>query len=196
MANRWSLAVSACLALAPVVAAQAMPYHVPAGAGDRLYVAVETTLDQMPPQTGLAYARGIQEELAVHGYAPGPVDGVIGPRTRRAIDAYQRDAGLPVTGNASKELLDHLKFAVPKITARAQPQAPRAAGASRELVSDVQRRLSERGYYAAEIDGLAGPRTRDAVRRFQSDAGLPVTGTVDERLKSELELAAAHLRAR
>jgi peptidoglycan hydrolase-like protein with peptidoglycan-binding domain len=196
MANRLSLTIGACAGLAWAAAAQAMPYDVPAGPGpgDPLYVAAETPLEAMPPQTGLAYARAIQEELAAHGYAPGPVDGVIGPQTQRAIGAYQRDAGLPVTGNASKELLDHLKFALPKVTARRD--APRAAGPSHALVTDVQRRLYERGYYTAEIDGLAGPMTRAAVRRFQSDAGLPVTGVIDERLKSELELAATDIRAR
>ena len=66
----------------------------------------------------------IQEELAAHGYAPGPPDGLPGPRTTRAIRAYQRDAGLPVDGVATKELLDHLKFVLPKVYARHAPPAP------------------------------------------------------------------------
>ena len=33
----------------------------------------------------------------------------MGPRTRAAIRAYQRKAGLPVDGVASKEVLDHMK---------------------------------------------------------------------------------------
>ncbi len=32
------------------------------------------------------------------------------------------------------------------------------------------------------IDGVAGPRTNDAVRAFLRDAGLPETGTIDRRL--------------
>lgn len=155
-----------------------------------LYVPVETTVDQMPPEMGLAYIRGIQEELAAHGYKPGPVDGVVGGRTRGAIRAYQKDAGLPVTGAASRELLDHLKFAAPKVFARPAP-----AGPSRELVTEIQRGLYMRGYYQAAIDGLSGPATRDAVRRFQADAGLPVTGAVDQRLASELKAVDQAVRA-
>ncbi len=72
----------------------------------------------MPPQMGLAYARTIQKELDDRGYDVGPADGVIGPRTRRAIEAYQRDAGLPVDGLATDTLLDHLLFARPRVRAR------------------------------------------------------------------------------
>ena len=182
---------------AAAAAAGAVPVLGAPGAwgGNGLYVEAQITLDQMPPQMALAFARGIQEELIAHGYAPGPVDGVVGRRTRQAISAYQRDAGLPVTGLASGELLDHLKFVTPKVYARKAP-ASAAAGASKALVTDVQRRLYERGYYLDPIDGLAGPKTRGAVRRFQADANLPQTGVIDERLKSELELAGAALRAR
>jgi peptidoglycan hydrolase-like protein with peptidoglycan-binding domain len=39
-----------------------------------------------------------QEELQELGYNPGPVDGIMGPRTRRALRQYQRDYNLPATG--------------------------------------------------------------------------------------------------
>jgi membrane-bound lytic murein transglycosylase B len=43
--------------------------------------------------------------LASKGYAPGVADGVMGPKTRAAIRAFQRDLGLPTTGKPSAELL-------------------------------------------------------------------------------------------
>ena len=89
-----------------------------------------TPLAAMPPQMARAYLLGIQEELFVHGYDPGFVDGTMGRYTRRAIRNYQRDAGLPADGLASKELLDHLNFALPKVYAgRAwqEPPPPRQA---------------------------------------------------------------------
>ncbi len=40
----------------------------------------------------------LQESLRDKGYYSGPVDGVIGPRTRAAIRQYQKFENLPVTG--------------------------------------------------------------------------------------------------
>lgn len=151
---------------------------------------IETSVDQMPEQMERAYVIGLQEELAAHGYKPGKVDGVLGSRTKQAIRQYQKDAGLQVNGVASKELLDHMKFTLPKVNAR-----PGAEGPSRALVSEVQQLLWDRGYYRDQIDGLMGPATRDGVRRFQADAKLPVTGVVDQRLKGELTSASAEIRA-
>lgn len=38
--------------------------------------------------------RTVQRRLIVHGYDPGPVDGILGPRTLAAIMAFKRAAGL------------------------------------------------------------------------------------------------------
>ena len=53
----------------------------------------------------------IQGRLADMGYRAelGTVDGIMGPGTSRAIAAFQRDAGLPVTGEPSAELIAHLR---------------------------------------------------------------------------------------
>ncbi|MFV2091515.1 MAG: peptidoglycan-binding protein [Hyphomicrobiales bacterium] len=51
----------------------------------------------------------IQYSLTNLGYDPGPVDGLMGPGTRAAVRAYQRDAGLLITGRISKQLLKHIR---------------------------------------------------------------------------------------
>ena len=48
------------------------------------------------------------------------------------------------------------------------------------LVS-AQTRLSKLGYYRGAIDGDFGPQTSAAIRNFQIDSGLPVTGRLDSR---------------
>jgi hypothetical protein len=58
------------------------------------------------PNIGVA----VQAELARHGYYHGPLDGVIGEGTRRAIREYQRDHDLPVTGEITPELLASMKL--------------------------------------------------------------------------------------
>jgi hypothetical protein len=41
----------------------------------------------------------MQETLRDKGYAPGPIDGVLGAQTHRAISQYQKSENLPVTGH-------------------------------------------------------------------------------------------------
>lgn len=42
----------------------------------------------------------------------------------------------------------------------------------------VQEALRRLGYYAGEIDGLFGPETRAAIRRFQHEIGVTMTGII------------------
>jgi hypothetical protein len=50
----------------------------------------------------------VQRALARRGYYRGPIDGAIGPMSRRAIARYQDDHGLPVTGTITSSLLRSL----------------------------------------------------------------------------------------
>ena len=50
----------------------------------------------------------LQTALADLGHDPGPLDGVFGVRTRRAIEAYETRNGLSVTGIATMKLLQRL----------------------------------------------------------------------------------------
>lgn len=47
----------------------------------------------------------VQRRLASAGYYSGPIDGVVGSRTRRAIRAYERSHGLPADGVIHRRLL-------------------------------------------------------------------------------------------
>ena len=67
--------------------------------------------------------REAQAELSRLGYDVGPVDGAWGPRSARAMRAFQSDYGLTPDGVVSEALLDRLKTATPKIaTPEPQPQ--------------------------------------------------------------------------
>lgn len=53
----------------------------------------------------------VQAALTRLGYDPGPADGVAGRRTRSAVEQYQRDTNLPVTGQITESLVVRLKGA-------------------------------------------------------------------------------------
>jgi peptidoglycan hydrolase-like protein with peptidoglycan-binding domain len=63
--------------------------------------------------------KDIQRRLSDLGYDPGPVDGVAGQRTARAIRAFQQSAGLTVDGRPSRPLLVNLEST--QVPARRRP---------------------------------------------------------------------------
>jgi len=125
-----------------------------------------------PPELMAPYVEGIQRQLLQLGYQPGRNDGKLGGRTVAAIRDYQRRAGLPVDGCPSKELLDQMSFAAP-------PQAVHRAAVTPSPVQEVQRLLTDKGFYAGRVDGRSGPKTRAAIRSFQQARNLPATGDAD-----------------
>lgn len=59
-------------------------------------------------------------------------------------------------------------------------------GTSGNDVTQVQTRLRDWGYYKGPIDGFFGVKMWLAVRRFQANNGLYITGTVDDQTKTAL----------
>jgi len=61
------------------------------------------------PQADRATVSDLQARLKGLGYDPGPADGQMGPKTRAAIRAYQKDEGLKADGQVTASLLEHIK---------------------------------------------------------------------------------------
>ena len=62
-------------------------------------------------------------------------------------------------------------------TATAAPARPRG-----ELVTDIQRELTKRGFYEGAADGVYGPKTDAAIRDFEQAAGLRASAEPSEAL--------------
>jgi S1-C subfamily serine protease len=60
-----------------------------------------------------------------------------------------------------------------------------------ELTSRIQRHLASLGYDPGPADGVLGPRTATAIRAFEENHDLPVTGKVSDRLAVQILLALA-----
>jgi peptidoglycan hydrolase-like protein with peptidoglycan-binding domain len=65
-------------------------------------------------------AKTLQGQLGRLGFRPGPVDGIIGMKTARAVKRYQAAHYLPVTGKISLQLLEHLEETAAGGTSKAQ----------------------------------------------------------------------------
>ena len=65
---------------------------------------------------GIAFAQSspvvdVQKQLSALGYDPGPIDGALGPKTRKAVEAFQRASNLPPTSELTPETLGKLNAA-------------------------------------------------------------------------------------
>ncbi len=127
----------------------------------------------------------LQSELAAMSYYDGDIDGIMGPRTEAAIEAYEGDNGLRITGNPSDSLLEHAGY-----TRRIREALAETPSTSSVLNSDrvmlIQTGLAEMGYNPGPVDGRMGDQTRDAIRQFQRDRSMTVTGDITEALIDEL----------
>ena len=59
-------------------------------------------------------------------------------------------------------------------------------GAEGKYVGEYQRILKDQGLYTDEIDDKFGPNTRQAVKDYQKEKGMEVTGVIDQNTAAEL----------
>lgn len=55
------------------------------------------------------FTHWLQSRLTSHGFSTGPVDGVMGPLTTRALQNFQANAGLPASGKADERTVAALR---------------------------------------------------------------------------------------
>jgi len=60
-----------------------------------------------------------------------------------------------------------------------------------EIVQDIQRELTERGYYDGAVDGLVGPRTGLAMKEFTEKQGIKPAAEPTETLLAQIRVAPA-----
>jgi peptidoglycan hydrolase-like protein with peptidoglycan-binding domain len=104
---------------------------------------------------------------------PGDVDGVFGAMTEQAVKDFQQSNGLVVDGIVGPVTWSHVhpyREASPTLK----------AGSVGPVVAMLQGVLKTGFGYAGAIDGIFGAASEAVVRQYQANAGLPVTGVVDE----------------
>jgi hypothetical protein len=121
---------------------------------------------------GSADIAALQVAMRALGLYPHPVDGITGPWTQGAVRTFQARRGLTVDGIAGPQTRGALgKRGKPNLGAR-----PMRRGKRGWDVAALQFLLHERGFEPNGLDGGFGPNTENAVRRFQTAAGLTVDG--------------------
>ena len=85
--------------------------------------------------------REVQRLLNARGYDAGPADGIMGPRTRSAITAFQRDSGMPVDGAPSWPLLVSLGGTLPTQVASGPSKSAPENGESKSSLLDSRTKV-------------------------------------------------------
>lgn len=164
-------------------AMQTLERHMTSGQiADARTLATRWQADHDQP-AGVAYSvKNAQVALNQLGYNAGPADGIVGPSTRGAIRTYQSDRGLPITGNLTRDLFDRLQADLGYGNGGDQEPA-----ASSGIIANTQSELRQRGYDVPVVSGELDAKTQAAIRAYQQQSGLAVTGQASQALLDRLQ---------
>jgi peptidoglycan hydrolase-like protein with peptidoglycan-binding domain len=124
----------------------------------------------------------VQELLNTLGFDAGPIDGVLGSKTRAALVRFQSGCAVlkEVLGDSEKEVLQQTA------DLQAAEESRPARKLSKEQIRLVQERLKQAGFDPGPVDGVLGTKTREALQKYQASHGLSKTGTLDEKTLGSL----------
>ncbi len=128
--------------------------------------------------------RQLQLKLSDIDLFQGVATGNFGTETLKSLKNYQRSKGItpsgivgPITRNALNK----------NVTVTATPQTIGLIfGARNSEVVNLQNKLKTAKLFTEKSSGYFGPATREAVKKFQTKMGLPVTGTADKETLAKL----------
>jgi murein DD-endopeptidase MepM/ murein hydrolase activator NlpD len=155
-------------------------------AGRRLTAACIVALVAAPAAWahGEPQLAGLQVALRRHHLYAGVIDGRLDPATERAVRRLQARAHLAVDGVPGPATRRALGGFAEHLPGR-RVLGPGEVGAD---VAALQFALAWAGFPSGPFDGIFGPETDWAVRRFQAYRGLPATGLAGSRTLAAVQL--------
>lgn len=113
-----------------------------------------------------------------HGRHPAPLFGPATGGEGLPPTAVVTPVPRPATLMAPIVVIDETKSTAP---------TPRPIGNT--VVVDIQRKLTQMGFYEGKVDGVYGPKTAGAIKRFQQRIGMPATGEVTDDVVNAISSA-------
>lgn len=118
----------------------------------------------------------LQAILHETGYNPGRMDGKMGFKTRRAVKEFQVDYKLTVSGYVDNKTWEELN----------RVYEEEILPLKNNNAEQVQTALGNAGFDPGPIDGRMGPKTIEAVKKFQEAHGLTPDGKVGRKTWAKL----------
>jgi len=126
----------------------------------------------------------LQEQLTKAGVYNGPITGFFGYQTEEAVKKFQTQNGLSadgIMGDRTQQLL------IAKATNTNTPATNvNHSTFTSQQITVFQRQLQALNYYQGKIDGIIGPGTVAALKKFQIEENLPITGIFDSATQTAL----------
>ncbi|MEJ8473923.1 peptidoglycan-binding domain-containing protein [Roseibium algae] len=208
------MALTGCLIVANALSLQPMRHPAPLfSTRDRPQAIEPESKTEANVPVASALVLDVQREMRRIGVYRGPLDGLPGPATEMAIRQIQRLQGQPETGIATQALLAvimlqgnrSVEAATTSTTAmpalpRPKPHAgyvqstsvpvpePIVVAPENMRFAKIQQLLADLGYGPLRADGVLGENTSAAIRRFELDRGLPITGDLGPKVIERLEM--------
>lgn len=126
----------------------------------------------------------LQKKLKKIEYLTGDVDGIYGADTKRSVFDFQKEEGMPATGEMDEETLARLERRYDE----AKKEWVIGPGSRGKRVIRLQNQLFLHGYYPGSSDGIYGAGTESAVKKLQEEEKLKRTGRADAAVWDVLDM--------
>ena len=153
-------------------------------AGDRVSNNRDNEPQAQDVLTSVDSIRAAQTALRSRNYYNGPVNGVMNQATRTAIQKFQHDRNIALSGEL--DIATARALGIPADVAETPTQT---LFSSTESIRFAQITLRDRGYYTGPINGVMNQATRTAIRQLQRERNLTMNGDLDLSTARELGIA-------
>jgi peptidoglycan hydrolase-like protein with peptidoglycan-binding domain len=153
-------------------------------ADERVFNDNDTRAPSQAASTSADSIRSAQIALRSRNYYDGPANGVMNQATRDAIQNFQHDRNIALTGELDVATARALGIPVDVTGPPGQ-----TAFTSAESIRFAQITLRDRGYYTGPINGVMNQATHNAIRQLQRDRNLSTTGDLDLSTAREMGIA-------
>ena len=109
--------------------------------------------------------------------------------TQPAPSGVNKPAGTDRDGSSAPRSADTMKRGESDAMKPAHTMDRAERGMKGERVKAVQQALKDKGHDPGDVDGVMGPKTRQALREFQQKEGLTATGRLDSGTADRLGVA-------
>ena len=132
----------------------------------------------------------LQEKLSKLGFFEGnEFTNYFGDKTKQAVLDFQKSIDIKVDGIVGKETAKYINMKIQQLILFEKTNRTLQLGDHGDIVADLQKKLTNLGFYEGEINGAYDELTKISIEKFQTDQGLEATGIAEQQTLIKLYTA-------